>query len=326
MTLGQQTSLDEVKSKGRSEWGELWRRLRRNRPAMIGLIIAVFMYATALFAPWLAPYGYDEQNLDAVEQPPSWLDAVEQPPSWAYPLGTDEVGRDLLSRIIWGARSAAFVSITVTLVKLALGVPLGILAGYFSGWVDTLIMRLADILFAFPGLLFVFFIAATIKPSIVAWVKTIGLIGLTKSGYVDYLVVIVALSIVGWSGLARLVRGQILSLKEQEFIVGAQAIGASTWRIMFRHLLPNALPPLIVAISMGIGGIIVTEAYLSLLGIGLQPPNPSWGSMIYSNYRYWRTRPHLVIVPGLVLAAVVFSFNFLGDGLNEALNPHLDQR
>ena len=316
MTLGQQTSLGEVKIKGRSQWGELWRRLRRNRPAVVGLIIAALMYATALFAPWLAPYGYDEQNLDAVEQPPSWV----------YLLGTDEVGRDLLSRIIWGTRSAAFVSITVTLVNLALGVPLGTLAGYFHGWVDTLIMRLADILFAFPGLLFVFFIAATIKPSILAWVKDIGLIDLARSGYVDYLVVIVALGLVGWPGLARLVRGQILSLKEQEFIVGARAIGASTGRIMFRHLLPNALPHLIVAISMSVGGIILSESTLSLLGIGLQPPNPSWGAMIYSNYRYWRTRPHLVIVPGLVLAAVVFAFNFLGDGLNEALNPHLDQR
>ncbi len=314
MTLGQQNSLGEVKTKGRSQWGELWRRLRRNRPAVVGLGIAALLYITAIFAPWLAPFGYDEQNLDA----------VEQPPSRTYLLGTDEVGRDLLSRIIWGTRSAAFVSITVTLVNLALGVPLGTLAGYFHGWVDTLIMRLADILFAFPGLLFVFFIAATIKPSISAWVKATGLIQLARSGYVDYLVVIVALGLVGWPGLARLVRGQILSLKEQEFIVGARAIGASTWRIMFRHLLPNALPPLIVAISMGIGGIILSESTLSLLGIGLQPPNPSWGAMIYSNYRYWRTRPHLVIVPGLVLAAVVFAFNFLGDGLNEALNPHLD--
>jgi len=316
MTLGQQASLGEVKIKGRSQWGELWRRLRRNRPAVVGLIIAALLYVTALFAPRLAPYGYDEQNLDA----------VEQPPSWAYPLGTDEVGRDLLSRIIWGTRSAAFVSITVTLVNLALGVPLGTLAGYSRGWVDTLIMRLADILFAFPGLLFVFFIAATIKPAISTWVRAAGLGDLARSGYVDYLVVIVALGLVGWPGLARLVRGQILSLKEQEFIVGARAIGASTRRIMFRHLLPNALPPLIVAISMGIGGIILSESTLSLLGIGLQPPNPSWGAMIYSNYRYWRTRPHLVIVPGLVLAAVVFAFNFLGDGLNEALNPHLDQR
>jgi ABC-type dipeptide/oligopeptide/nickel transport system permease subunit len=314
MTIGQQSSLDEVKIKGRSQWGELWRRLRRNRPAVAGLIIAALLYITAIFAPWLAPYGYDEQNLDA----------VEQPPSRTFLLGTDEVGRDLLSRIIWGTRSAAFVSITVTLVNLALGVPLGTLAGYFHGWVDTLIMRLADILFAFPGLLFVFFIAATIKPSLLAWLRTIGLIELARSGYVDYLVVIVALGLVGWPGLARLVRGQILSLKEQEFIVGARAIGASTWRIMFHHLLPNALPPLIVAISMGMGGIILSESTLSLLGIGLQPPNPSWGAMIYSNYRYWRTRPHLVIVPGLVLAAVVFAFNFLGDGLNEALNPHLD--
>jgi ABC-type dipeptide/oligopeptide/nickel transport system permease subunit len=316
MTPGQQASFGGVKRRRRSQWGEFWRRLRHNRPAVVGLIIAALMYVTALFAPWLAPYGYDEQNLDA----------VEQPPSWAYPLGTDEVGRDLLSRIIWGTRSAAFVSITVTLVNLALGVPLGILAGYFRGWVDTLIMRLADILFAFPGLLFVLLIAATIKPSIIAWVKAVGLIDLARSGYMDYLVVIVALGLVGWPGLARLVRGQILSLKEQEFIVGARAIGASIWRIMFRHLLPNALPPLIVAISMGIGGIILSESTLSLLGIGLQPPNPSWGAMIYSNYRYWRTRPHLVIVPGLVLAAVVFAFNFLGDGLNEALNPHLDRR
>jgi ABC-type dipeptide/oligopeptide/nickel transport system permease subunit len=315
MTLGQQT-LGEVEIKGRSQWRELWRRLRRNRPAVMGLIIATLLYITALFAPWLAPYGYDEQNLDA----------VEQPPSWTYPLGTDEVGRDLLSRIIWGTRSAAFVSITVTLVNLALGVPLGTLAGYFHGWVDTLIMRLADILFAFPGLLFVLFVAATIKTSIIAWIRAIGLTELARSGYVDYLVVIAALGLVGWPGLARLVRGQILSLKEQEFIVGARAIGASTGRIMFRHLLPNALPPLIVAISMGIGGIILSESTLSLLGIGLQPPNPSWGAMIYSNYRYWRTRPHLVIVPGLVLAAVVFAFNFLGDGLNEALNPHLEQR
>jgi ABC-type dipeptide/oligopeptide/nickel transport system permease subunit len=304
----------EVKIKGRSQWGELWRRLRRNRPAVAGLIIAALLYITAIFAPWLAPYGYDEQNLDA----------VEQPPSRTFLLGTDEVGRDLLSRIIWGTRSAAFVSITVTLVNLALGVPLGTLAGYFRGWADTLIMRLADILFAFPGLLFVFFIAATIKPSISAWVRTMGLIELARSGYVDYLVVIVALGLVGWPGLARLVRGQILSLKEQEFIVGARAIGASSWRIMFRHLLPNALPPLIVAISMGIGGIILSESTLSLLGIGLQPPNPSWGAMIYNNYHYWRTRPHMVIVPGLVLAVVVFAFNFLGDGLNEALNPHLD--
>ena len=316
MTPGQQTSLGEVKTKGRSQWGELWRRLRRNRPAVMGLFIAALLYVTALFAPWLAPYSYDEQNLDA----------AEEPPSWDYLLGTDELGRDLLSRIIWGTRSAAFVSITVTLVNLALGMPLGTLAGYFHGWVDTLIMRLADILFAFPGLLFVLFIAATIKPSIVAWVKAIGLTDLARSGYVDYLVVIVALGLVGWPGLARLVRGQILSLKEQEFIVGARAIGASTWRIMFRHLLPNAMPPLIVAISMGIGGIILSESTLSLLGIGLQPPNPSWGGMIYNNWHYWRYRPHMIIVPGMVLAAVVFAFNFLGDGLNEALNPHLDQR
>jgi len=279
--------------------------------AVAGLVVILAMYFTAAFAPYLAPYPYTQQNLDA----------VEQPPSWAHPLGTDELGRDLLSRIIWGARSAAFISITVTAINLPLGLLMGALAGYLGGMVDLIIMRICDFLFAFPGLLFVFFIAVTIEPSIVAWAKAIGLEGLAKSGYVNYLVVIFALSIVGWPGLARLVRGQILSLKEKEFVEGARAIGASSWHIIVRHLLPNAMPPVIVSISMGMGGIILSEAVLSFLGIGLQPPNPSWGALIYNNYHYWRTRPHMIIAPGLVLAVVIFAFNFLGDGLNEALSP-----
>jgi ABC-type dipeptide/oligopeptide/nickel transport system permease subunit len=186
-------------------------------------------------------------------------------------------------------------------------------------------MRVGDFLFAFPGMLFVLFVAATIKPSVIAWVKrvegSLGLEGLARSGMVDYLVVILALSLVGWPGMARLVRGQFLSLKEQEFVEAARAIGASPWRVIFRHILPNALPPVIVAVSLGMGGVILSEASLSFLGIGIQPPNASWGTMIRHNYLFWRTRPHMIIVPGGVLAAVVFAFNFLGDGLNEALNP-----
>ncbi len=299
----------------RTLWGDVWHRLRRNRPAMVGLVIIGLMYFTAIFAPLIAPYEYDKIDLEN----------VRAGPSREHLLGTDELGRDVFSRIVWAARSAAFVSITVTSFGLALGTFFGALAGYLGGWVDTLIMRLGDVLFAFPGLLFVFFIAATIKPGLIAWVKAIGLRELARSGYVDYLVVIIALGLVGWPGLARLIRGQLLSLKRRDYILAAQATGVPTWRIMWRHLLPNAMPPVIVAVSGGIGGVILSEATLSFLGIGLQPPNPSWGAMLFQYYGYWRTELWpLLFIPAAVLVAIVLAFNFLGDGLNEALNPQLD--
>jgi ABC-type dipeptide/oligopeptide/nickel transport system permease subunit len=282
---------------------------------MIGLVVVILMYLTAIFAPLIAPYEYDKIDLEN----------VRARPSLEHPLGTDELGRDVFSRIIWAARSAAFVSITVTSFGLLLGIFFGVLSGYFGGWVDTLIMRVGDVLFAFPGLLFVFFIAATIKPVLVGWVRSMGLRDLARSGYIDYLVVIIALGLVGWPGLARLIRGQLLSMKKREFVVAAQAIGVPTWRIMLRHLLPNAMPPVIVAVSGGVGAIILSEATLSFLGIGLQPPNPSWGAMLFQYYGYWRTELWpLLFIPAAVLVVIVLAFNFLGDGLNEALNPQLD--
>jgi ABC-type dipeptide/oligopeptide/nickel transport system permease subunit len=299
----------------RTMWGDVWHRLRRNGPAVVGLAVIVLMYLTAIFAPLIAPYEYDKIDLDH----------VRAGPSLEHLMGTDELGRDVFSRIVWAARSAAFVSITVTGFGLILGLFFGVLSGYLGGWVDTLIMRIGDVLFAFPGLLFVFFIAATIKPALIAWVRSMGLRDLARSGYVDYLVVIIALGLVGWPGLARLVRGQLLSLKERDYVLAAQAMGVPTWRIMVRHLLPNAMPPVIVAVSGGIGGIILSEATLSFLGIGLQPPNPSWGAMLYEYYGYWRTELWpLLFIPAAVLVILVLAFNFLGDGLNEALNPQLD--
>jgi len=269
----------------------------------------------AIFAPLIAPYEYDKIDLENVRAGPS-LD---------HPLGTDELGRDVFSRIVWAARSAAFVSIAVTVFGLTLGILFGVLSGYLGGWVDTLIMRISDVLFAFPGLLFVFFIAATIAPTLTAWLRSIGLDDLARSDYLDYLVVIIALGLVGWPGMARLIRGQLLSLKKREFILAAQAIGVPTWRIMWRHLLPNAMPPLIVAVSGGMGAIILSEATLSFLGIGLQPPNPSWGAMLYQYYGYWRTELWpLLFIPAAVLVIIILAFSFLGDGLNEALNPQLD--
>lgn len=290
-----------------------------NPPALLGFVVIVAMVFTAIFAPVIAPYPYDKQNFDA----------VEQAPSFAHWLGTDQLGRDMFSRVVWGARSAVFVIIMVTLVSLSIGITLGAAAGYFGGWVETIIMRVADILFAFPGLLFIFFIAATIKPGILNWAREVGLNDLAKSGYLDYAVVIIALGTVGWAGLARLVRAQVLAVKEREFVIGARAIGVPTWKIIGRHVLPNSLAPVIVALSMGMGDIALSEGYLSFLGIGLQPPAPSWGNIIADNAgRYWRTFPQmvwLVLIPGAVLAAIVFAFNFLGDGLNEALNPEIER-
>jgi ABC-type dipeptide/oligopeptide/nickel transport system permease subunit len=294
----------------------VWRILA-NPPAALGAVVILLMVVTAIFAPLIAPYPYDQQNLDY----------IEKGPSAAHWFGTDALGRDMFSRIVWGARSAVFVIVMVTLVNLALGVPLGAIAGYFGGLADTIIMRIADILFAFPGLLFVFFIAATIKPGIINWARDLGLNDLAYTGYLDYAVVIIALGVIGWAGLARMIRAQVLSVKEREFVIGAHATGVPTWRVILRHILPNAITPIIVAMSMGMGDIALSEGYLSFLGIGLQPPAPSWGNIIAENAgRYWRQFPQmiwLVFIPGLVLAAIVFAFNFFGDGLNEALNPEI---
>ncbi len=300
-----------------SPTGQLLRRVARNVPALLGALVIIGMVLLAIFAPVIARYPYDLNNLDA----------VEQGPSAAHWFGTDALGRDMFSRVVWGARSAVFVIVMVTFVDLVLGLPLGAAAGYYGGWIDTLVMRVADILFAFPGLLFVFFIAATIKPGLLAWAKSIGLSDLAKSGYLDYAVVIIALGVIGWAGLARLIRAQVLTVKEREFVISARAVGVPTWKVILRHVLPNSIAPVIVALSMGMGDIALSEGYLSFLGIGLQPPAPSWGNILADNAgRYWRTFPQmiwLVLIPGLVLAAVVFAFNFLGDGLNEALNPEI---
>ncbi len=296
---------------------QLLRRVARNVPALLGALVIIGMVVVALFAPFIAPYPYDQTNLGI----------VEQGPSAAHWFGTDALGRDMFSRVVWGARSAVFVIVMVTFVDLVVGLPLGAAAGYFGGWIDTLVMRVADILFAFPGLLFVFFIAATIKPGLLTWAKSIGLGELAKSGYLDYAVVIIALGVIGWAGLARLIRAQVLTVKEREFVISARAVGVPTWKVILRHVLPNSIAPVIVALSMGMGDIALSEGYLSFLGIGLQPPAPSWGNILADNAGgYWRTFPQmiwLVLIPGLVLAAVVFAFNFLGDGLNEELNPEI---
>lgn len=322
LTLPVVQTTETVKS--RPAWYSTWERFARNKPALFGLAIIVLLLLTAIFGPFLTPYDYSKTDLDNVNAPPSRI----------HLLGTDDLGRDMFTRMIYGARSVVFVIVIVASISLTLGLALGAIAGYFGGWTDTAISRLIDFLFAFPDLLFVFFIAATIKPGMVGGLKSFAqtnnigwLTDFVRSGYADYLVVIIALSILGWAGLARLVRGQILMLREKDFVLGAQAVGVPSSRIIFRYLLPNSLAPILVAISMSLGAIALSEGILAYLGIGLQPPNPSWGNILADNVgRHWRDWPDmlwLIFVPFVIIAAVVFAFNFVGDGVNEALNPEL---
>ena len=253
------------------------------------------------------------------------------PPSLEHPLGTDRIGRDLLSRVIYGIRTTVIITLASVLTgSLLIGVFMGAAAGYFGRRVDTVIMRIGDIFLAFPGILLIILIAATVKPRVVEWVRAFedwsGIDGIVRSGGVDYFVVFASLTLFSWVGMARLVRGQLLWLKESQYVEAARAMGASNMRIIFRHLLPNALSPVIVSVSVGMGAVAGSEVVLSWFGIGIQPPNPSLGRMILENFgisnlSILRDDPHLLLVPAATIAILIYAWNLLGDGLNDVLNP-----
>jgi ABC-type dipeptide/oligopeptide/nickel transport system permease subunit len=277
----------------RSLWRDAAWRFSRNRLAIVGSVIVLFIVILAVFADVLAPYPYDKAFFDKVLLPP-----FENPD---HPLGTDEVGRDYLSRLIYGARTSMTVGLAVVVIAVVIGVPLGSLAGYRGGRTDFVISRLVDVMTAFPGLLFSIFI-------------------LTIYGG-GLLMVIFALGITSWVGILRLTRGQLLSLREKEYIEAARGIGASQWRIMSRHLFPLALAPLLVAISFQIPTAIFGEAGLSFLGIGINDPIPSWGKMVGTSNAYIRVYWHLALFPTLMIALTMLGFSFVGDGLRDALDP-----
>jgi len=301
----------------RNIWLDAFDRLRRNKLAMMGLAIAVLLILVAIFGPYIAPYGYNETDLDN----------IEGRPSTEHWLGTDQLGRDMMSRLMYGARTAVLVATLTSVISTVLGVILGSAAAYLGGWVDTLILRIIDVLMAFPHLLLAIFVNATVKVPVQEALEGVavrtGWRFLTDSVVIDYIIVFGALSIVGWPGMARLIRGQILSLRSQDYVMAARALGIRTRGILVRHLIPNALGPIVVTVTVGFGGAMLAESSLSYLGIGVQPPGASWGRMISESLGRWRYAPHLVLAPGLTLAVVIFAFNFLGDGLNDALNPRL---
>jgi peptide/nickel transport system permease protein len=301
--------------KARSLWSDAWRRLIRNRMAILGLAIVIVVVAMALFGSQIAPFSPTKQDLDHVAEGPSAI-------HW---LGTDQLGRDYFSRIVAGARTALLVGFTVTFISCGLGLLLGAVSAYFGGLTDMVISRLSDATMAFPKLLLASFVNATAKPpfqALLAWLgATTGLALLTNTVIADYIVVLAALSLTLWYGYARLARGEILRLRESDFVLSARAIGASPWQIIQRHLIPNALAPIIIYATAGIGEAMLLEASLSYLGIGIQPPGASWGEMISTSIDQWRYAPHLVAIPGIVLAVAVLGFNLLGDGVNDALDP-----
>ena len=306
-------------ARSRGHLARAWSRLIRKKIAVASVAALVILYSAGIFASWV-PTGYSYRELDY-----SALGA--KAPSTSHWAGTDFAGRDILTRVMWGIRNTVLLTvISMATGGLLIGVSLGLMAGYFRGKVDSLIMRVGELFTAFPEILLVIILAATLKPriqSLVVFLEDHTFINLVKSGGADYIVVSLALVSFGWIGMARLVRGQILSLRETPAVEAAIALGASTPRILFRHLLPNAISPIVVTVSMGMGTMIGTEIILSWLGLGIQPPRPSLGTMLLEggSLAALREKPWLLLAPGLVAWSLVLAWNLLGDQLNDVLNP-----
>jgi peptide/nickel transport system permease protein len=292
MTVALPTSSDTARTaREDNPWARAWRRLRRRKGALVGLGIVLLFIALAVLAPWIAPY-------DPIAT--SW-GLVRKPPSWAHWFGTDEVGRDVLSRIIWGARASMGAGVVSVGIAAGCGVPLGLLAGYAGGWIDAALSRLVDAMLAIPFLILAIALAAFLGPSLGN--------------------AMIAIGITATPVFVRLTRGQTLAAKVEDYIEAARAVGNPHWRIALRHVLPNIVPPLLIQVSLAIAGAIIAEAALSFLGLGQQPPAPSWGSMLNTAQRFIEQAPWMAIWPGLAIFAAVLSFNLLGDGLRDALDP-----
>ncbi len=270
----------------------LWHRLRRNRMAMAGAAIVLFMFLLAAAAPMTV---YDPGAIDISQR--------LQAPGWKHWLGTDDLGRDVLVRILYGARISLLVGFVAVGIATLIGIVLGALAGFYGRWVDTVLMRFVDIMLCFPTFFLILAVIAFLDPSI--WNIMI-IIGLT-----------------GWMGVARLVRAEFLSLRERDFVLAARAIGASDARIIFRHILPNALSPVLVSATLGVAGAILTESALSFLGIGVQPPTPSWGNMLIVGKQTLGTAWWLSVFPGVAILITVLGYNLLGEGIRDALDPRI---
>jgi oligopeptide transport system permease protein len=315
-----------------SLWQDALRRLLRNRAAVIGGSIIIALYLIAIFAPYIALKPFSEQVLNDHDKVPQWLISVfptTKPYAKIanqYPLGADAVGRDIFSRIVYGSRISLSVALIGPLISLFIGVIYGSISGYFGGRVDNIMMRIVDILYAFPSLLFIILLMAFFRSPSITMLKPGTLaygISALDAKFGGLLFIFIGIGLTAWETMARLTRGQVLSVREKEFIEAAHTIGASDMRIMFRHILPNIVGPLVVNETLAIPSYISTEAFLSFIGLGVNPPTPSWGIMISDGSRAIRSFPNQAVFPALALAITMFAFNFMGDGLRDALDPRL---
>ena len=276
---------------GSSLWADAWIKLRKNYLAVFGLVVLVLLCLISLLTPWIAPYGYEQQNL--------MLGAT--PPSAAHWLGTDIFGRDMLTRIMYGGRVSLMVGFIATAVALVIGILWGAIAGVIGGRVDALMMRIVDIMYALPFMIFIVLLMVVFGRNI--------------------LLLFVAIGAVEWLTMARIVRGQVMALRQQEFVEAAYSMGLSQWTIIGRHIIPNTLGPVIVYTTLTIPSVMLLEAFLSFLGLGIQPPESSWGLLINYGVETMEEYPWLLIFPGIALSLTLFALNFLGDGLRDALDP-----
>lgn len=298
--------LEEEDRKARGLWHDAWRRLRGNKAAVAGLIYIGFMVLVAIFGPLLAPYDPNHIPMDArVNTPPFWMEGSDS----RFILGTDSLARDELSRLLHGARISMIVGIVPTIITALIGVTYGLISGWVGGRADNLLMRLVDVVYAFPSLLLFIIMQASLRDT--GFGRMLG----------GLMLLFVAFAITGWNGMARLVRGQVLSVREMEYIEAARSIGGGSGRIMLRHVLPNSLAPVIVSVSFSIPSYILAEASLSFLGIGIRPPNASWGSMVFTSFPLITFQPIFVIMPSVLIALIMIAFAFVGDGLRDALDP-----
>lgn len=299
----------------RTLWQDARRRLLKNRLSVLGLIILTLFLIAAIFGPYITPYDFLAQDVNNRLQGPS-------SDHW---LGTDALGRDIFSRLLYGARTAALVAgITVT-ISLTLGIAFGTLAGFLGGRVDAFVMWFTDVTMSIPGLLLAMLVNAALLYPIQnrfdqLYEETRNPFFL-NTAWLDYVLVFSTLGLIAWPGFARLIRGQVLSIGQMTYVEAARSIGTTSSGIMRRHIVPNALGPLVVAVTQGMGAAIVLESSLSFIGIGVQPPNASWGSMLADSLAIWTTEPHLMIAPAATIGIISVAFVFVGDGLNDALDP-----
>lgn len=321
-TVGQRTQSQARSPRGL--WTDAWRRLRRNRLAMAASVYIAFLVAVAILAPVIAPHNpvHADPLHAGVFRQAAWMSNPDplRSGSWEYPLGTDSVGRDVFSQLVYGTRVTLVIGLIPMVLTLLIGISVGLIAGYAGGWIDTVLMRVTDVVYAFPSLLFFILMQVSFRGTA---------IGNLLNGLV---LLFISLSIVSWVGVARLARGEMLALKERDFVDAARAIGAGNGRIVLRHILPNALNPIIVAGAYIVPGAIIAEAILSYLGIGIRPtiqldaPFPtSWGTMILEGFPGRESQPWMLVAPTLAVALITLAFTFLGDGLRDALDPREDR-